>query len=368
MVLPPLSGAAGGTSLIDLASIPLAESNIHHSAVTLVLDLSQVQVHPYHHPSPSSIITIHHQYQLLSTITVVIKAKRNARARPQQPPFLPPTRQLNLPLNEIVPLVDTLLDKLAKEVNRILDSLEKRGSKRPKALRAHALKRFGPEHADLAGGGGLGHLVPFPVPAVIIGTKHDVFRDFDSEQRKVVCKYLRAVAHTHGASLVFFGLKDEPSVARTKGLLNHYAFRTNTPRGNVCQVDHNKPLFVYSGADSFANIGPAPRPTPGNPPLGAWRGKMLQLFPPKAVPAPAGEDAAAPSPSTGAKYPEPAVDAMRAQKDEELERYKKAAEKRAKEVAMLAAAGFAEGEGPKKAGKPYSRARAAGGLVAGVKG
>ena len=42
---------------------------------------------------------------------------------------------------------------------------------------------------------------PFPIPLVIIGGKYDEFQDFDSEKRKIICKTLRFVAHSHGAHL-----------------------------------------------------------------------------------------------------------------------------------------------------------------------
>ena len=38
-------------------------------------------------------------------------------------------------------------------------------------------------------------LDPIPIPIVIVGTKYDLFQDFDPEQRKVICKTLRFVAY-----------------------------------------------------------------------------------------------------------------------------------------------------------------------------
>ena len=40
-----------------------------------------------------------------------------------------------------------------------------------------------------------------PVPLAILGTKYDIFQDFEPEKKKVICKTLRFVAHTNGASL-----------------------------------------------------------------------------------------------------------------------------------------------------------------------
>ena len=44
-------------------------------------------------------------------------------------------------------------------------------------------------------------LDPSLVPLAIIGTKYDIFQDFDPEKKKIICKTLRFVAHTNGASL-----------------------------------------------------------------------------------------------------------------------------------------------------------------------
>jgi hypothetical protein len=42
-----------------------------------------------------------------------------------------------------------LLHRIEQKTKTILDNLEARGSKRPKALRAHSLKKYGAEHPDL---------------------------------------------------------------------------------------------------------------------------------------------------------------------------------------------------------------------------
>ncbi len=44
-------------------------------------------------------------------------------------------------------------------------------------------------------------LNPLPIPLAIVGTKYDLFQDFDPEKKKIVCKTLRFVAHSNGASL-----------------------------------------------------------------------------------------------------------------------------------------------------------------------
>ena len=57
-------------------------------------------------------------------------------------------------------------------------------------------------------------LDPLPIPLAIVGTRYDTFQDFDPEKKKIICKTLRFIAHTNGASLhvsytcdkVFMGL------------------------------------------------------------------------------------------------------------------------------------------------------------------
>ena len=44
-------------------------------------------------------------------------------------------------------------------------------------------------------------LDPLPISIGVIGTKYDIFQNFDPEKRKTVCKTLRFVAHINGAAL-----------------------------------------------------------------------------------------------------------------------------------------------------------------------
>jgi hypothetical protein len=53
-----------------------------------------------------------------------------------------------------------------------------------------------------------------PVPILILGTKADLLKDVEPEQKKVMSRFLRFVAHSRGASLLFVSQKDEGSIAR----------------------------------------------------------------------------------------------------------------------------------------------------------
>ena len=49
----------------------------------------------------------------------------------------------------MIGILEHFLFSVKANIDAILGRLEERGSKRPKALRAHALKRFGAEHPDM---------------------------------------------------------------------------------------------------------------------------------------------------------------------------------------------------------------------------
>ncbi|RUS72999.1 hypothetical protein EGW08_019247 [Elysia chlorotica] len=117
-------------------------------------------------------------------------------------------------------------------------------------LRKKAWERVGEEHQDKT------MMEPFLVPLVIVGSKYDVFQDFDSEKRKIICKTLRFLAHVHGATLQFFSIKQEQMVSRMRGIFSHYLFGTNASK--TLQVEHNKPIFVPAGHDLLQQIGTPP--------------------------------------------------------------------------------------------------------------
>lgn len=45
-------------------------------------------------------------------------------------------------------------------------------------------------------------MTPLPFPTAIIGTKYDLFQEFDPEKKKIISKTLRFVAHSFGTSLL----------------------------------------------------------------------------------------------------------------------------------------------------------------------
>ncbi|XP_052769015.1 cytoplasmic dynein 2 light intermediate chain 1-like [Mya arenaria] len=194
------------------------------------------------------------------------------------------------------------------------------------ALQKRALARVGEDHADR------NMLDPFPVPLVIVGTKYDLFQDMDSEKRKVICKSLRFVAHTNGAVLQFFSTKIEQLVQKARAVITNHLFGTIPSK--VLQTEYNKPLMVPVGLDSLQAIGNVPlsdkdvgRVNARNP-VDLWKHCFTSYFPQTNTDNPSKVE----DPSKDPKYAEPAIDTLRAQKEEELERYRRQSERRSQKT------------------------------------
>uniref|UniRef100_A0A3P9IAH1 Cytoplasmic dynein 2 light intermediate chain 1 n=1 Tax=Oryzias latipes TaxID=8090 RepID=A0A3P9IAH1_ORYLA len=153
------------------------------------------------------------------------------------------------------------------------------------------------------------------------------YPDFDSEKKKVVSKTLRFIAHYHAASLIFTSIKSESLMSKIKSFFSHLAFGLD--RGKTLSSDLNKALLIPAGSDSFSQIGP-PSVTDvditslhAKNPKDLWRKVYEHVFPHEN----ASEQKELKDPSKDPQYSEPQIDAMRAQKDQELEQYKKNAAK-----------------------------------------
>ncbi|KAL7384000.1 hypothetical protein ABVT39_022469 [Epinephelus coioides] len=168
---------------------------------------------------------------------------------------------------------------------------------------------------------------PFPVPLLIIGSKYDVFQEFDSDKRKVVSKTLRFVAHYYAASLIFTSIKSESLMSKTKSFFSHLAFGLD--RGKTVSSDSTKPLIIPAGSDSFSQIGSPPSTDVditslhAKNPKDLWKKVYERVFPQENT----SEQRELKDPAKDPQYSEPQIDAMRAQKDQELEQYKRNAAK-----------------------------------------
>ncbi|XP_057197774.1 cytoplasmic dynein 2 light intermediate chain 1 isoform X2 [Triplophysa rosa] len=253
----------GGMSLSDLVQIPITADNISTLSVALVLDLSKP--------------------------------------------------------NALWETMERLLDSARSHVERVCSSAQKTGESRSGKQQSQnrvprVLHKDYPDRELIS---------PFTVPLLIIGSKFDIFQDFDSEKRKVICKTLRFVAHFYGASLIFTNSKSEATMSKARSLVNQLAFGTERPKS--VSTDPSKPLVIPAGLDSLSQIGP---PVTSDVDIGAlhaqnpldlWKKVFERVFPSENTK----ERTELKDPAKDPQYSEPLIDAIRAQKDQELEQYKR---------------------------------------------
>uniref|UniRef100_A0A336LPK3 Cytoplasmic dynein 2 light intermediate chain 1 n=1 Tax=Culicoides sonorensis TaxID=179676 RepID=A0A336LPK3_CULSO len=118
--------------------------------------------------------------------------------------------------------------------------------------REKAKARVGLEHPDL------NTLELLPFPCVIVGGKYDIFQDLDPEIKKHVCRCLRSIAHTIGAALIFYSVKNSALAKTMRDTMNHLGFGSPSNPFRTNSVDYNGPLVIAFGSDSWQKIGVAP--------------------------------------------------------------------------------------------------------------
>ncbi|XP_066451662.1 cytoplasmic dynein 2 light intermediate chain 1 [Eleutherodactylus coqui] len=261
----------GGTSLLDLIQIPITSENIRTFSMVLVLDLSKP--------------------------------------------------------NELWPTMDSLLQVTRKRVDKIVADIGKSNSKAANQIMQNMWRNIPNNHPDRE------LIDPFPLPLLIIGSKYDIFQDFESEKRKIICKTLRFVSHYFGASLLFTG-KAESHKSVLRSYINHLAFGQD--RSKLVSVDHNKPLVIPAGSDSLSQIGTPPasdndlRQVNARTPMELWKKTYERVFSPENK----HDSKDLKDPAKDSQYAERDVDAMRAVKDQELEQYKRNADKSWKSMTL----------------------------------
>ncbi|KAM4772162.1 cytoplasmic dynein 2 light intermediate chain 1 [Rhinophrynus dorsalis] len=256
----------GGTSLLDLIQIPITSDNVRTFSIVLVLDLSKP--------------------------------------------------------NELWPTMESLLQVTRNHVDKVIASIGKTSSKTANQIKQGIWQSIPKDHPDRE------LIDPFPLPLVIIGSKYDLFQEFDSEKRKIICKTLRFVSHYYGGSLLFTSKSEALMLkAATRSFINHLAFGLD--RSKSLSVDHNKPLLIPAGLDSLSQIGSPPASDSdisqfrARTPMELWKKVYERFFPIKNT----NDTKDLKDPAKDLQYAEEEVDAMRAQKDQELEQYKRNADK-----------------------------------------
>uniref|UniRef100_A0A8C5MBS0 Cytoplasmic dynein 2 light intermediate chain 1 n=1 Tax=Leptobrachium leishanense TaxID=445787 RepID=A0A8C5MBS0_9ANUR len=243
----------GGTSLLDLISIPITSENLRSFSVVLVLDLSKPE--------------------------------------------------------ELWPAMESLLNSTRNHVNKVLADIGKTNSKLANQIKQDVWKSLPTDHPDRE------LIDPFPIPLLLIGSKYDIFQDFESEKRKVICKTLRFVSHYYGASLMFTS-KSESLKAVTRSFINHLAFGLD--KSKSVSLDHNKPLHIPAGSDSLSQIGSPPatssdlRQFSGSTPMELWKNVYKRFFPQQST----NDRKDVKDPAKDPQYAEKDVDSMRTQKDQ----------------------------------------------------
>ena len=182
---------------------------------------------------------------------------------------------------------------------------------------------------------------PFLLPLVIVGGKYDEFQDLDPEKKKTVCRAVRFFAHYHGATLQFYSARDAGLVKKARDLLSHHAFSAEPGKG-VSQ-DYNKPLIIPAWSDSFEAISGSAMSGDGRQNLELWKHQFTTHFPQSVsrrlvccyiyhdnpVLLQVTERTALPEdPCKDLNFREPLIDELKAQKDEELDRYRREVEQK----------------------------------------
>jgi len=185
-----------------------------------------------------------------------------------------------------------------------------------------------------------------PVPLLIFATKYDLFETQDGVARKTAQNALRYIAHAYGATVLSIAPGKKPLMAMYRSMMNHFVFATPSKSSTVAN-DPTKPLVLPSGADSLEGIGMPKGTRPSefeamglDKRLELWQDAVLEFFPQTQAGAvgdlgdDAGEDGkegeSAHTAGDSAHFREPVVDQMRAQKDDELLRYRREVERRVK--------------------------------------
>ncbi|XP_056344889.1 cytoplasmic dynein 2 light intermediate chain 1 isoform X3 [Oenanthe melanoleuca] len=201
--------------------------------------------------------------------------------------------------NELWTTMESLLQVTRNHVKRVLTKLERTNPEVAAEIKEGIWNDLRRDHPDYA-------LVdPFPIPLLIIGSKYDIFN---------------------------FTSKSEALLLKARAVINHLAFGYD--KSKSVSVDPSKPLFIPAGLDSMSQIGPPPASDSdlgkmrANTPLELWKKVFEKTFPPKSF----CDLQDTKDPVQDSQYAEYEVDAMRAQKNQELEQYKRNASKSWKEM------------------------------------
>lgn len=144
---------------------------------------------------------------------------------------------------EIIILSDMLIKTIQKRIDDLLknlpaDVLEELDEQTKMRLRTNQFKKSG----------------NFIVPLTIVGTKFDIFQEMDSEERKLINRYLRCLTASLGACMIYTTSKKDVLMNKFSSLLNSLAFKIEMDKIEP-RTDHRKPLWIPFDADRLEDIG-----------------------------------------------------------------------------------------------------------------
>ncbi|KFM74014.1 hypothetical protein X975_16372, partial [Stegodyphus mimosarum] len=208
--------------------------------------------------------------------------------------------------------METLLNAIKNRIDNVLN--ESNDPNLKKSLYQLARNRIPEGHEDSSS------IDPFPVPLLIIGSKYDIFQSEEFEKRKILCKCLRYVAHSKSASLQFVSSKSEAHVIKIRVSISSMVF--GTPCSKTAVLDHNKPLYISCGADSFESIGSLTSLNVENKSGPKSLMEVKKIFT-SYFPQVEEKNVIPDDPANDPNFREPDIDNMRVQKKKELFEYKK---------------------------------------------
>jgi len=222
----------------------------------------------------------------------------------------------------VIPSVMKWLELIRAQIKECFAKLSKQQPDVAKLLKSRAQKKLESSAVE-----------PSPIPIVIIASKYDTFSNHDSVKRKTLGQALRYVAHLHGATLMSVSLKNKSTMNHFRMHMNHHIFGTPLAK-KTRQDDPTNPFLIAAGSDNFESIG-RPKNTRADQFEGSsikaridkWQQAVNEYFEPVLD-----ESAKSKSDLGGASgesiFKEPEIDAMRAQKEEELVRYRRMVERK----------------------------------------
>jgi len=220
---------------------------------------------------------------------------------------------------------ELLLIQIKQRILQVISDCKKTEKSLEKDLTQLAWERVGTNHADK-------NLInPFLVPLLLIGSKYDLYQELSMDKKQLILKTIRFISHSNGGMLQFYTSKADGG--RTKMALSHLAFKT--PLSKSLSLDANKPIIVPYGLDSLEQIGGPDRARSkvGGSSTDQWREAFLCEFPSE------NEEKERKNPTADSRYADELIDDIRTQKDQELDRYRKIGERKAREAQVNAEVG-----------------------------